>query len=109
VARGQFAHLRARALAIDAQSRARLAPEQHVLPHAQAFDQFEVLVDEPDRAERLDRPLVGRDFAVGDRGQRRFARAVLADERVDVARAQFEVDAVDRRDRAEALADAPER
>ena len=81
------------------------AAEQDVLPHAQPVDELEVLVDEADGAVRLDRAGVRFHRAECDRRQGRFAGAVFADERVDFARQRVEVDAVDRRDRAEAFAD----
>jgi len=68
-----------------------------------------VLVDEPDRAGGFDRAVVGVDRAVGDRGERRLPGAVLADERVNLARRKLEVDAVDGLDRTEAAADAAQR
>ena len=54
----------------------------------------------------LDRAGVGLERAVEDLHERRLARAVLAGERVDLARQQLEVDAVEGQHARERLADA---
>ncbi len=104
----QRAHVLARRRAIDAPAAARFAPEQDVLPYAQPVDELEVLMHQPDRRARLDGARVGHDRAERDRRQGRFAGTVFTNERVDFAGLQFEVDAVDRDDVAEAFADAPQ-
>ena len=106
--------------AVDDAARGRLAAEEHVLGHRAVGQQVELLVDDPDAgglrrvrvAERdllavdADRPVVGRVDAGEHLHQRRLAGAVLADDRVDLAGAQVEVDAVQHLDADEALADA---
>ncbi len=109
VALGERAHACVRGGHVDRPAAARLAVQQHVLPDAQPFDQLEVLVYEADDAVGFDVAVVGAHRTVRDRGERRFARAVLADERVNLAGDQLEVDAVERLDRAEALANAAQR
>ena len=57
-------------------------------------------------AGERDRALVGRDLAAGDAHQRRLAGAVLAEQRVHLARPQLERDVLERDDAREALPDA---
>ena len=103
------AHAFARRRAVDAPPALGLASEQHVLPHAQPLDELEVLVHEPDHRARFDRAFVGHHRAERDRRERGFAGAVFADQRVDLAGVEVEVDAVDRLHRAEALANPAQR
>jgi hypothetical protein len=65
-----------------------------------------MLVHQTDGAVGFDGAVVGFDRAEGDIGQRRFARAVFADERVNFTRKQIEIDAVDRDDAGIDLANA---
>ena len=99
----------ARRVAIDAPAAPRLAPEQHVLPDVEPVDELEMLVHQTDDGFGVDGALVRDDRAERDRGERRLAGAVFADQRVDLAGVQVEVDAVDGRNGAEALADAAQR
>ena len=99
----------------------RLLGEDDVLGHRHHRDQHEVLVHHPDarvdrgarRAEphRLaldqDLALVGVVEPVEDVHQGRLPRAVLAEERVDLALAEVEADVVVRDDPGEALRDVP--
>ena len=98
---------------------ARLATEDDVLPHREVVGEHEVLEDHADAvadrgrrgAEVLhlavdeDRALVGLMGAVQRLHQRRLAGAVLADDGVDRAAADLEVDAVVGDDAGEALDD----
>ena len=68
---------------------------------ARRADRDRLAVDE-------DLALVRAEHAVDDVHQRRLARAVLAEQRVDLAAPQREVDGVVGRQRAEALGDAAE-
>ncbi len=94
---------------------------QHdVLQHREVRHQHEVLVHHADAvpdgvgragdghrpAVDLDLALVGRVEAVEDRDQRRLAGAVLADDAVDRARHDLDVDRVVRLHRAETFRDA---
>ena len=86
----------------------RLVAEKDVLGHRQDRNQHEVLVDHADPARdgvgRLadrdwapveqDLALVGRRQPVEDVHQRRLAGAVLAEERMDLARPNLQVDPV---------------
>ena len=54
-------------------------------------------------------PASGRSFAERNRGERRLSGAVLADERVNLAGIQIEVDVVDRDDAGKRFADAAQR
>jgi hypothetical protein len=65
-----------------------------------------VLVHQTDGAVGFDGAVVRLDGAEGDIGERRFARAVFADERVNFTREQIEIDAVDRDDAGIDLANA---
>ena len=96
--------------------------EHDVLPDREVVGEQEVLEDHADagrdrvgrRAEVLfdavddDRALVGPVGAVERLHQRRLARAVLADDGVDRAGANREVDAVVGHDAREALDDVPQ-
>ena len=98
---------------------ARLAAEHDVLPHREVVGEHEVLEDHADAvADRRrrgpevlhlavdeDRSLVGLMGAVQRLHQRRLAGAVLADDGVDRAAADLEVDAVVGDDAGEALDD----
>ncbi len=99
-----------------------LGAENDVFKHGEVFDQHEVLVDHADadrdgvvgRADRrrlaadADLAAVGLVEAVEDRHQRRLAGAVLADDAVDRAAGNLEVNVAIGVDRAEALVDADE-
>ncbi len=101
---------------------AGLGREDDVLGHRHHRDQHEVLVHHADagldgvgaggevlgRALEHDLALVGPVQAVQAVHQRRLARAVLAEQRVHLARPHVEIDAVVRGEVAEALRDAPE-
>src|SRR5690606_7215470 len=98
-----------------------LGAEHQVLGDGQRLDEHEVLVHHADAevdrvAGAADRDLlaVHEDLAgvgllepVEDLHQRRLAGAVLADQRVDLAPLDLEVDVVVREDEPEALGDAP--
>ena len=99
----------------------RLAPEEDVGGDAELRDEVQLLVDDgdarPPRRRGRWRSATGRavdpDLAVivgvhagEDLHQRRLAGAVLAHQRVHLAGAEVEVDAVERGDAGEALADA---
>ena len=110
VRRAERAHARAGGRDVDRPAAARLAVEQHVLPHPQPLDQLEVLVHEADRRPSASTvPSSGAHRAVGDRREGRFAGAVFADQGVDLAGKQLEVDPVDGLHRAEAPAHAAQR
>ena len=108
---------RARALG---EQRAALGAEHDVLEHAERRHQHEMLMHHADAvADRLargadpDRLAVDADFAgvgfveaVENRHQRRFAGAVLADDAVDDAALDDEIDVIVGVNRAEALVDA---
>ena len=108
------------ALAPLASSGAALGAEHHVFEHAQRRHQHEVLMHHADAvADRLarradaDRLAVDPDLAgvglveaVEDRHQRRLAGAVLADDAVDDAALDDEIDVIVGVNRAEALVDA---
>jgi hypothetical protein len=97
-----------------------LAAHEDVLGDGAVREEVELLVDDPHpgglrlrgmvegllHAVDPDRAGVLRVHAGEDLHQRRLAGAVLADERVDLAGAQVEVDAVQDVDAEEALADA---
>ena len=110
---------RARALG---EQRPALGAEHHVFEHGERRHQHEVLMHHADAvADRLargadpDRLAVDADFAsvgfieaVQNRHQRRFAGPVLADDAVDDAALDDEIDVVVGVNRAEALIDADE-
>ncbi len=85
-------HARARGRRIDQQPAARFAPKQHVLPHAKPAYQLEMLMYESDGPVRFHGALVGTYRSERDGGQRRFAGAVLADQRVDLAGTHVQID-----------------
>jgi hypothetical protein len=66
------------------------------LPDAQTPDKLEMLVDKANRTGRLDRPRVGFDLTERNVCERRLARTVLADKRVNLAFEKLEIDAVNR-------------
>ena len=86
----------------------RLGAEDHVVRNRQDRHEHEVLVDHADAAlDRVrrtgdlngltvqqDLPLVGFGKAVEDVHERRLARAVLAEQRVDLAGTHIEVDVI---------------
>ncbi len=98
---------------------ATLRAEDHILQDREVRHQREVLVDGADaeaqgigrrgdldlRALDTDRAGVGRLHPGEDVHQGRLAGAILAEDRVDLARPEVERDAVIGHDRAEALAD----
>ena len=101
----------------------RLGAHQHVLGHREVREQRQLLVDERDAARRARRaasaarrprrpprcvPASGRCEPAQDGEQRALAGAVLAEERVHLARLHLERRAVERERRAEALRDAGE-
>ena len=100
--------------------RVDLVAEEQVRDHVEVLAEREVLVDGGDpklqcvaRAGHGDRLAAEADLAGGRRvhagehlDQRRLARAVVADERDDLAGMDVEVDVGQRRDGAEVLADA---
>jgi len=96
-------HAFARSRFIDAPTAMRLAPEQDILPHAQSSDQFEMLVNQADRSACAHRAFVRLQLAERNCRERRFAGAVLADERVNLSGIQIEIHAVDRDDARKAL------
>ena len=112
---GAAAHL---AFAHDAEAH-RLAVEKQVLRHRQVRQQVDLLVDGGNaglhcglgRARRdlfaaqADDTGIAREHAGDDLDQRRFAGAVLAEQRMDLAGAKREVDLLQRAHRTEALAD----
>ena len=99
----------------------RLVGEDDVPGDRHHRDQHEVLVHHPDSApdrvlrgrerDRLalepDLPLVGLGQAVEDVHQRRLARAVLAEDRVNLASSEVEVHAIVGHDAGEPLGDSP--
>ena len=98
----------------EAGPRSRIAGlNRDVLRDRHPFDEPEILVDEGDRQRirsRMDRLAGEQDLAgVGfvDPGQyfdqRRFARAVLSQKRVDLAAADVEIDVIERERPGEAL------
>ncbi len=102
-----FAHPRSDFASL--QQAPRLGPAEHdILDHAHRFDQHEMLMDHRDaRRHRLggamapqrvaakqDLARVWRDHAEQDFHQSALARAVLAEQAEDLARAHFEIDAV---------------
>ena len=115
----QLAHAPGRRLGVEQHALARLGGEDDVLRHRHHRHEHEVLVDHPDpEVDRLPRRLDRHGLAVEqelalvrpvepveDAHQRRLARPVLAQQRVDLAFSQVEVDAVVRDDRAESLGD----
>ena len=119
---GELAHAPGRRLRVQQQPLARLVGEDDVLRHRHHRDEHEVLehhadpeLDGPRRRVDHDRLAVQVHLAlvravepVEDAHQRRLAGAVLAQQGVDLALAQVEIDAVVRDDRAESLGDAPE-
>ena len=102
------------------QQRLAFGTEDDVLDNREILDQHEVLMDHADAdgdgvVRRVDRhrlaadpdlAAVGLVEAVEDRHQRRFAGAVLADDAVDRAALDFQMDVTVGMDRAEALVDA---
>ena len=96
-----------------------LAAEEEVLPHGERGHEVELLVDRGDpRAQRVDGPSkrnrravqlqltrVGSVGAGDDLDERALAGAVLADQRVDLARADLEVRASQGMHAGEALLD----
>ena len=104
----QLAHARARGVVVEEALVARLDAEHDVLGDGHHRDEHEVLVHHADpaldrvlrRAERdalaveQDLALVGLREPVEDVHQRRLAGAVLAEQRVDFAAAEVEIDVV---------------
>ena len=102
------------------QQRLALGAEDDVFEHREILDQHEVLVDHADadgdgvvgRVDRhrlaadADLAAVGLVEAVEDRHQRRLAGAVLADDAVDGAALDFQMDVAVGMDRAKTLVDA---
>ncbi len=102
------------------QQRLALGAEDDVLENGEILDQHEVLVDHADAdgdgivrrvddhrlAADADLAAVGLVEAVEDRHQRRLAGAVLADDAVDGAALDFQMDVAVGMDRAETLVDA---
>ena len=100
----------------------RLAAEEEVPRDAHQRDHAEVLEHRRDavfgrvaRAPEADRGAVDQDLAVGrlvdageDLDQRRLAGAVVAEEAMDLAGIDLDVDVAERDDRAEMLGDAAE-
>src|SRR6266542_2824161 len=109
------------ALSFDDPETTRLAPEKNVLGDRELGDERELLMDNGDadvlcRADAIealhfifdaDLAVVGavRINATEDVHQRRLARSVFADERVNLARMQIERHAVERQHAGEALRD----
>jgi hypothetical protein len=107
---------------VDGRGRARLRPEHDVLGHGHRLDEHEVLVHHADAeadgvVRRLDAAHVAFDEdvarvgpveAVGDAHGGRLPRPVLADDGVDGARLDLDVDVVVRQHVAEALGDVAE-
>ena len=118
----QRCDLLARAADALGQGQAALGAEQQVLQDRERLDQHEVLVDHADaRPDRIlgavdlallpvdpDGPAIGPVVAVEDVHQRRLAGAVLADDAVDRAGGDLQIDGLVGVDRAEALVDAAE-
>ena len=125
VALAELAHLRLDGARVDAELAAHAAPvaEHEVLRDAEPLDEAEVLVHHPDPGvDRLarrrevdllaverDRPRVRAVEAGEDVREGRLPGAVLAEQRVHLARGGLEVDAVVRDDAGEALRDAAHR
>ena len=117
---GQLADPLLGGVAIEQRALARLGRQHDVLGHGHDRDQHEVLVHHADpHADRLarradanrlaaevDLALVGLEQPVEDVHERGLARPVLPEQGVHLATTQVEVDAVVRRERAEALGDA---
>src|SRR6267142_2280820 len=113
-------HLPARPRRIDEPPAPRLPPENHVLPDRQRSHQHEVLVDGADprldgrpwiswrqlAPERADRPRIRPVQPARHGDQRGLARAILPDQRQDLTLRDHARDTGQRRDGAEALADA---
>ncbi len=111
-------HLLAGAAAVEA----GVVAEQHVLPHGEGVDEAQVLVDHADSqiggglwivdhrlaAGEGDRAVVGLDEPDQDLHQRRLAGAVLAEDPVDPAGVQLQVDVVAGDDAAVVLGDGCE-
>src|SRR5262249_29422155 len=120
---GQLGEALALARAVDDPATPDLDPQEDVVEDRQVRRQRELLLDEADAvpdgvtrrpvADRLavdeDLAGVGRDGAGDDLAQRRLARAVLADERVDLAGGELEADVGERDRRPVALVDAAHR
>src|SRR5690606_3186717 len=119
-ARGDLAHLRAGGVEVEAAAAAGLLVAEHdVLRHREDGDEHEVLVDHADARRhgvagtsevldlvvQQDVALLGLVQAVQDVHQGGLARPVLAQEAVDLARLDHQVDVVVRDERAEALGD----
>src|SRR5574337_1574833 len=99
---------------------ARLAADEHVLGDRHVGGEGELLVNSRDAgalrlvrrlelnlfAEELDRSLIGRLGAGEDLEQRRFARAVLAEQRVNFGRPDFKMRVLERPHAGEAIAEA---
>src|SRR5262245_23995214 len=100
-----------------------LAAQEDVFPRAEVRDQIELLINDPDakrlrvpragdvngRPAHLDLAGVASDRAADDLHQGRFPRAILAEQHVDLAGPELEVDAVQRHDAREGLPDATQR
>ena len=100
---------------IDRQPAPKLAPEKHVFGDRQVRRQHDLLMDQNDaaplrvdrafqldrRAVELDRAAGGREMARQDLHQRRLARAVFADDRVDLSGANADRDVAQDLDRPE--------
>jgi hypothetical protein len=124
VARRQLADLRVRRGAPQAAERAhRLVAQHDVLAHRQRVDQHEVLMHHAETeahrvggpmdvhaaAIHLDRAGVGLEQPVEHAHQRALAGAVLADQRMNLARAKVERDRIVGNDGTEAPGDAAQR
>ena len=120
---GQLGEALALLGAVDEAAAAQLDAEEDVVEDRQVGGERELLLDDPDAvadgvarramAHRLavdeDLARVGRHRAGDDLAQRRLAGAVLAHERVDLARRDLEADVLQRHRGAVALVDAPHR
>ena len=105
-----------------ARREARVEAKRDVFEHRHRFEQREVLEHHADaepasrarigdadgRAVEDDLALVGRDDAVDHLDERRFPRAVLAEERVNLAGLDAQIDVVVRADAGKGFADAGE-
>jgi len=120
---GDLAHLRAGGLQVEPPAGAGLLVAQHhVLRHGEDGDEHEVLVHHADARRHgvagageplddvveQDLALVGLVQAVQHVHERGLARAVLAEQRVDLSRFDDEVDVIVGHEAAEALGDAAE-
>ena len=88
----ELANLRARSARVDPPPSPRLASKQYILPYGQPLDELEVLMDETDRTVTFDGAFVGTQRSERDVCKRRLAGSVFADQCVNGARLEIEID-----------------